>query len=118
MGGLELLLVVGVDEGLLEIIAPASAGGEGSSDDAAVELGGEVVVLGVLVLLSELGAVVVGGGGGGVADVGGAGGALAIQHLLYCNPSPPPPLYCVINIAQNMVSPPAPPVLLFNIQYW
>ena len=57
MSGLELLLVVGVDEGLLETIAPASVGGEGSSDDAAVELGGEVVVLGVLVLLSELGAV-------------------------------------------------------------
>ena len=74
MSGLELLLVVGVDEGLLEIIAPASVGGEGSGDDAAVELGGKVVVLGVLVLLGELGAVVV-GGGGGVADVGRAGGA-------------------------------------------
>jgi len=49
-------------------------GHEGSCDDAAVELGGEVVVLGVLVLLGELGAVVV-GGGDGVADVGGAGGA-------------------------------------------
>ena len=61
---LKLLLVVGVDEGLLEIIAPASVGGEGSGNNAAVELGGEVVVLGVLVLLGELGAVVVGGGGG------------------------------------------------------
>ena len=30
---IELLLVVGVDEGLLEIIAPASVGGEGSGDD-------------------------------------------------------------------------------------
>ena len=54
---------------------PASVGGEGSGDDTAVELGGEVVVLGVLVLHSELGAAVVVGGGGGVADVGGAGGA-------------------------------------------
>jgi len=53
---------------------PASVGGEGNGDDAAVELGGEVVVLGVLVPLGKLGAVVV-GGGGGVADVGGAGGA-------------------------------------------
>jgi len=46
----------------------------GGGDDAAVKLGGKVVVFGVLVVLGELGAVVV-GGGGGVADVGGAGGA-------------------------------------------
>ena len=67
--------MVGVDEGLLEIVAPASVGGggEGGGDDAAVELGGEVVVLGVLDLLGELGAVIV-GGSSGVDDVGGAGG--------------------------------------------
>jgi len=59
----ELLLVAGVDEGLIdidiEIVAPeprarAPVGGEGGGDNAAVELGGElvVVVLGVLVCLS------------------------------------------------------------------